>query len=249
MVSIKLFKVGGCIRDELLGLKPKDIDYTVVIESVEPISAAKGFDIVESFLRENDYTIFLKSPDTFTFRAKTATGEVADFVLARHELGYDETSRTPHSVLGTLEQDLIRRDFTINAMARDEAGNLIDLFGGHHDLAHQILRTPLDPVETMMDDPLRLFRALRFSITKDLSLDPALWTAFSNPHLYEKLWRVVSRERIREELHKMFAADSVRSMKCLVEFGERVQPVAPNFLTNLFTTAGIWLKPTTEKIR
>lgn len=252
--TIKLYQVGGCVRDELLGLKPKDIDYSVVIECMsnnkEPPSVQHGLELVEKYLVANAYTIFLKTPDTFTFRAKdTKTGEVADFVLARHETGYNQSSRKPHVVLGTLEQDLVRRDFTINAMARDSSGNLIDLFGGQEDLAKGLLRTPLEPSETMLDDPLRIFRALRFTITKNLSMDLSLWSAFVNPKVYEKLWRVVSPDRIREELQKMFAHDTPASLILLFEFSQKIHSVSPTFLSELFTRTGLWLKPTNEKVK
>ena len=253
LYTIKLYKVGGCVRDELLGLKPKDIDYSVVITSKNPdeiISIDQGLKLVEKYLVVHDYVIFLKTPDTFTFRAKnTKTGEVADFVLARHETGYDNSSRKPQVMLGTLEQDLARRDFTINAMARDSSGNLIDLFNGQEDLTKGILRTPLEPSETMLDDPLRLFRALRFAITKNLEFDPTLWSAFVNPLVYEKLWKVVSADRIREELCKMFSHDTPTSLKLLFEFSQKINSVSPTFLSDLFERTGLWLKPTNEKFK
>jgi len=251
--SIKLYQVGGCVRDELIGVKSKDIDYSVVIECVnsdQPISIETGLALVEQYLISNEYTIFLKTPDTFTFRAKIPkSNETADFVLARHETGYDNTSRKPHVVLGTLEQDLARRDFTINAMARDSSGNLIDLFGGQEDLANGLLRTPLEPSETMLDDPLRIFRALRFAITKNLQFDPSLWRGFVNPLVYEKLWKVVSADRIREELQKMFAYDSGKSIILLYEFSQKIHSVSPTFLSDLFGRTGLWLKPTNEKVK
>ncbi len=251
--SIKLYQVGGCVRDELLGVKSKDIDYSVVIESRnkgEQIDIVKGLEFLEAHLVTNGYTIFLKTPDTFTFRAKNnQTGEIADFVLARHEIGYDQSSRKPQVVLGTLAQDLARRDFTINAMARDEFGNLIDLFQGQEDLAKGILRTPLDPTDTFLDDPLRLFRALRFAITKQLEFDSSLWGGLTNPDVYDKLWKVVSAERIREELHKMFSHDSEKSLKLLVEFSGKISQVSPTFLSDCFGKTGLWLKPTNEKVK
>lgn len=250
--KIKFYKVGGCVRDELIGLKPKDIDYTVVIEqnSSEPnnLTAIEGFDLLEKYLVSLGYTIFLKTLSTFTLRAKNNTSkETADFVLARHELYYTDDSREPVSVLGTLEQDLSRRDFTINAMCRDEFGNLIDLFGGEADLENRILKTPLDPEITMLDDPLRVFRALRFAITKDLEFDPELINGLMNKKIYDKLWIVVSPDRIREELNKMFSYSTIKSLELLVKFSEDIKSVYPNFLSDLFEKTGLWLKPTSEK--
>ena len=125
--TIKMYKVGGCVRDEILGVKSKDIDYSVVIEynnsKSNPINVEQGLELLEKYLVADGYTIFLKTPDTFTFRAKNnITGIIADFVLARHEIDYDPASRRPRVILGTLAQDLARRDFTINAMAKDEFG-------------------------------------------------------------------------------------------------------------------------------
>ncbi len=251
--KLKCYRVGGYIRDELLGVKPKDIDYTIVLEPLNPcevISISESLEIVELFLKENNYTIFLKSLDTYTFRAKNnKTNEIADFVLARHELGYNNKIRKPHTILGTLEQDLGRRDFTINAMAKDEFGNLIDLFNEQEDLSNHILRTPYDPIVTLLDDPLRLLRALRFSITKEMVFDPSLWIAFKNPQIYEKMWKVVSQERIRDELYKMFSFDTEKSLKLLFEFSEHIKSVYPSFLFDIFNRSGLWLKPTTEKIK
>lgn len=251
-MNIKLYKVGGCVRDELLGLKPKDIDYSVVIEldnSSVVTEASDGLTYLEQYLESNGYTIFLKTPDTYTFRAKhNITKEVADFVLAKRKLAYEFTSHKSIVVLGSLEEDLVRRDFTINSMAiSPESGELIDLFGGQEDLAKKILRTPLDPVVTLLDDPLRIFRALRFMVTKNLKLHPELYDGLRNKQIYEKLWRVVSIDRIREELNKMFSYNTTKSLELLVQFSEEIKDVYPTFLSDLFDKTGLWLKPTTEK--
>ena len=123
------------------------------------------------------------------------------------------------------------------------------MFNGQEDLEARILKTPLDPVVTMLDDPLRVFRALRFTITKGLTIDPSLWIAFANPDVYDKLWKVVSGERIREELQKMFAYNSAASLELLVEFSQKISPVYPTFLSDLFARTGMWLKPTNEKVK
>jgi tRNA nucleotidyltransferase/poly(A) polymerase len=111
----------------------------------------------------------------FTIRAKFPADHKfakldADFVMARKEVGYVEGTRRPILELGTLEDDLIRRDFTVNAMAEDEDGNLIDLFNGQIDLQRMVLITPKAPKITFDEDPLRIIRAIRFSITKGFSL-------------------------------------------------------------------------------
>jgi tRNA nucleotidyltransferase/poly(A) polymerase len=182
----------------------------------------------------------------FTIRAKFPKGDpneglVADFVMARKEVGYVEGTRRPILVLGTLEDDLIRRDFTLNAMAVDEDGNLIDLFDGRKDLSLGILRTPLPAEQTMMDDPLRFLRALRFSITKGFSITPSIFEAMTQPDILEKLEKVVSAERIRDEVFKMMKADTVKTLELFRE----VEVILPGF-TALVFGRGLWLKPTFE---
>jgi tRNA nucleotidyltransferase/poly(A) polymerase len=161
--------------------------------------------------------------------------------MARKEIGYVEGTRRPILVLGTLEDDLIRRDFTLNAMAVDEDGNLIDLFDGRKDLSLGILRTPLPAEQTMMDDPLRFLRALRFSITKGFSITHSIFEAMTQPDILEKLEKVVSAERIRDEVFKMMKADTVKTLELFRE----VEVILPGF-TALVFGRGLWLKPTFE---
>ena len=170
----KLFKVGGCVRDSFLGLDSKDIDFTFVLDNLDQ-TVDEGFLQMEQWMKDNNFEIFLSTPDMFTIRGKFPKGNinaglVADFVMARKEIGYMEGTRRPILALGTLEDDLIRREFTLNAMAIDEDGTLIDLFNGQEDLKKGLLRTPIDSKITMMDDPLRILRALRFTITKDFTM-------------------------------------------------------------------------------
>jgi tRNA nucleotidyltransferase/poly(A) polymerase len=183
----------------------------------------------------------------FTIRAKFPKGDpneglVADFVMARKEVGYVEGTRRPILVLGTLEDDLIRRDFTLNAMAIDEDGNVIDLFDGKADLKRGILRTPLPAEQTMMDDPLRFLRALRFSITKGFDIHFDIISAMSQPDILQKLEKVVSAERIREEVFKMMKVDTVKTLELFRE----IETVIPGFTTLVFGR-GLWLKPTFEQ--
>jgi tRNA nucleotidyltransferase/poly(A) polymerase len=192
----KIFKVGGCIRDSFLGIDSKDIDFTFVLDNTDR-SVEEGFQIMTQYMEHKEFTIFLSTPEMFTIRAKFPKGDpneglVADFVLARKEIGYKPGTRQPILELGTIEDDLKRRDFTLNAMAIDEDGNLIDLFDGKNDLDAKILRTPLDPRITMMDDPLRILRALRFSITKGFEIHPTIWNAMRQDEILEKLKVTVS---------------------------------------------------------
>jgi tRNA nucleotidyltransferase/poly(A) polymerase len=242
----KLFKVGGCVRDSFLGLDSKDIDFTFVLDNLEQ-SVQEGFQQMETWMKERGFEIFLSTPDMFTIRAKFPkddinAGLVADFVMARKEIGYVEGTRNPILVLGTLEDDLIRRDFTLNAMAIDEQGNVIDLFDGKVDLEKGILRTPLPAEQTMMDDPLRFLRALRFSITKGFDIHSDIISAMTQPDILQKLEKVVSAERIREEVFKMMKADTVKTLELFRE----IETTIPGF-TALVFGRGLWLKPTFEK--
>jgi len=242
----KIFKVGGCVRDQLLGVHSKDIDFTFVLDELDK-TVEEGFQEMTEWMTREGFEIFLSTPDCFTIRAKFPKGSeneklVADFVMARKEIGYVEGTRKPILVLGTLEDDLIRRDFTLNAMAEDEDGNLIDLFGGKEDLERRLLRTPLPAKQTMMDDPLRIMRALRFKITKGFSIADDIWLAMMQPDILDKLRTTVSPERIREELLKMMKHNTPETIRLLNLVDTRS---IPGFIDLVFER-GLWLKPTFE---
>ena len=133
----KFYEVGGKVRDEILGLASKDVDYVAVpgddlLKDIE--SAHTMFNILEGYLKEEGFEIFLVTTDCFTIRAKFPKNHkyegVADFVMARKEIGYIPGTRQPMVVPGTLYDDLERRDFTLNALAKDENGDIIDFFDG-----------------------------------------------------------------------------------------------------------------------
>ena len=242
----QIYKVGGCVRDRLLGLDSKDIDFTFVLDDLNQ-SVQEGFDIMTEYLKSEGYEIFLSTPDMFTIRAKFPInhkfkGMVADFVMARKEIGYSEGTRRPILELGTLEDDLIRRDFTLNAMAEDIDGNLIDLFDGEWALERGLLITPKDARITMLDDPLRLLRAFRFSITKGFTITPRIWETCLMDSVIDKLEQVVSGERIREEVFKMFKHDTIKTLKLI----EEINRMNPRIIEIIFGKE-MWLKPTFEK--
>jgi tRNA nucleotidyltransferase/poly(A) polymerase len=241
-MKFKIFEVGGCVRDELLGLNSKDIDFTFVLEDTN-MSVEEGWDQMLSILEKEGFKIFLKTPDCFTVRAMFPKGSkneglVADFVMSRKEVGVIPGTRKPILELGTLEDDLMRRDFTVNSLCKDEDGKIIDMFGGVEDLKKGVLKTPLPPMQTLMDDPLRMIRGLRFSITKGFTIDDELWECMLEPGLLKKLEDVVSQERIREEVTKMFKFDTLKSLNLL-----RLVPG----LMEVILKDGMWLMPTTKK--
>ena len=240
------YEVGGKIRDEILGLESKDVDYVAVprdslIEDID--SADTMFNVLEEYLKQEEFQIFLSTPSCFTIRARfpeshTYSG-IADFVMARKEIGYIEGTRTPIIKPGSLYDDLERRDFTLNAIAKDSDGNIIDHFNGIRDLNDRVLRTPLETLQTFNDDPLRILRAIRFSITKGFSIPEEMhWIIYA--YDYESRMHVVSAERIREELYKCFKTDTLKTLSYLNEY--------PTLRDYIFKNTNLWLKPTNEHI-
>ena len=241
----RFYEVGGKVRDEILGLKSKDVDYVAVPNDSllsQYTEAEEMFEILVTFLRETKFEIFLITPDCFTIRAMFPKDHkysgVADFVMARKEVGYIPGTRTPIVKPGTLYDDLERRDFTLNALAKDEDGTIIDYFNGLDHLKWGMLITPLDAHVTFNDDPLRLLRALRFSITKGFKISDSIWNELNNFDYDEKMG-VVSTERIREELIKCFKHDTLKTLHKLEEFKYLRDYIFKNNL--------LWLKPTMEQ--
>lgn len=195
-----VYMVGGCVRDELLGLLPKDIDLV--------IDYPNGSDIFVDFLRDNFYNIcsgFTKYPkygtSKFTLRYDDSSFIDIECVIPRSE-SYDNCFRKPSSVkYTTIEEDALRRDFCCNALYKNIlTGELLDpTKRGIEDLDKKILRTPLDPIQTFKDDPLRMLRAIRFYCNKsfEISLE-VLQNLKPNDEFYG-----LSKERIRDEFEKI----------------------------------------------
>ena len=196
-LGVRAFVIGGYVRDCFLGRPSKDIDIVVEGSGIELAEA------VGAKVRSN-VSVF-RNFGTAMLRYH---GIEVEFVGARKE-SYRRDSRKPIVEDGTLEDDQLRRDFTINAMAfslqKDDFGALVDPFGGIRDLAAGIIRTPLDPDTTYSDDPLRMVRAVRFA-TK-LSTEDQIFTIV--PESLESISRnrqrmeILSKERIVEELNKI----------------------------------------------
>lgn len=195
--GVRAFVIGGYVRDCFLGRECNDID--IVVEG-------SGMDLARMVGRQTHSRVSVfKNFGTAMLRYQ---GDEIEFVGARKE-SYHRDSRNPVVEDGTLEDDQLRRDFTINAMAlslqRDDYGALVDPFGGIRDLSDGIIRTPLDPDTTYSDDPLRMFRAIRFA-TK-LSTPGRRFTIVpesidSMRRMRERI-KILSKERITEELNKM----------------------------------------------
>lgn len=162
----EIYVVGGYVRDLLLGRPSKDIDFVTVGSGVELARA-----VAADLGRKAHLAIYANYG---TAQVKTPGLEL-EFVGARRE-SYHRESRNPIVEDGTLQDDISRRDFTVNAMAisLNEAtfGNLVDMFDGLADLRRGVIVTPLDPDITFSDDPLRMLRAIRFATQLQFRIDP-----------------------------------------------------------------------------
>lgn len=230
-----LFKVGGCVRDQLLGVRTKDIDFVVVASDrglIDEIghSAEVTLSLFENWLTERGFKVFLVTPEFLTIRAqfpeamRDSFGGVrdADFVLARSDGPTADGRRPSFVTLGTLADDLARRDFTVNAMAETADGEIIDPHGGRGDLAGKRLRFVGTPMDRIREDALRVMRALRFAVTKDFVLENSTRKAIDDPEVPELLSRI-SEERRADELSKMMAHDSVRAINLLATLNRDLQ--------------------------
>jgi tRNA nucleotidyltransferase (CCA-adding enzyme) len=222
---MKRYLVGGAVRDALLGVRSKDLDYAV---------EAPSWEAMREWILEQGMEIFLEKPTMNIIRARNGR-EVADYVMCRQDGPYSDGRHPDWVKPGTIYDDLRRRDFTVNAIAQDvETGEYLDPWDGRQDLEDGWLRAVGSAEERLQEDPLRAFRALRFAITKNLhisaELDNALRSGYGD-------MASVSTERIREEVHKMFKADTAGSMALLLSYRRYL---------DVIVNRGIWFKATTE---
>lgn len=230
MGAIKFYQVGGSVRDSFLGIKSKDIDYAV---------EAPSFAEMRQAIVARGGEIFLETPQYFTIRANVPGHGACDYVLCRKEGAYSD-GRHPDSVApGTIYDDLARRDFTVNAMAIDEDGKLIDPHGGLEDLQLAKLRCVGKTEERFTEDGLRMLRAIRFAITKNLVLDTDITLKLSDQNFFGPRLVGVSMERVREELTKCFVHDTNATLHYIQQYYR--------FFRFLFESRQLWLKPTLEK--
>lgn len=230
---IKTYLVGGSVRDELCGIQPKDFDYAVEAES---------FDAMLSWIKERG-KVFLVKPEFLTVRAHLKDGEPADYVLCRKEGSYSDGRRPDVVEPGTIFDDLARRDFTCNAIARSEDGTYLDPHGGREDLSNKVLRCVGKAEDRFSEDALRMLRAIRFSITKGLSMDNEILDCFYDSFLLEKLKNNISSDRKRDELEKCFRFNTKLTIETLSYLGAET-----SLLSAIFDCPNnkIWLLPTTK---
>ena len=216
-LGVRAFVIGGYVRDCFLGRPNKDID--IVVEP-SPEHPSPGIALAEAVAaRCRSRVSVFRNFGTAMLRYR---GMEVEFVGARRE-SYQRESRKPIVEDGTLEEDQLRRDFTINAMAfslqQEDFGALVDPFGGIRDLAAGIIRTPLEPSQTYSDDPLRMLRAIRFSAqlsTEERRFSIVEESLAAMKEMAPRL-RILSRERIVEEVNKMLLSERPSQAFLLME--------------------------------
>ena len=208
--------VGGYVRDRLLGRPHAEVD--VVVEGGDGLDLARRF---AELARAAPPVTF----ERFGTAQVTLPGRLVEFVTARAE-SYDPDSRKPTVRRATLDEDLRRRDFTVNTLLMDLDGRIHDPLGGRKDLEAGILRTPADPTQTFADDPLRMLRAIRFAAELGFTLAPDLVPVIQR--LKSRLAPpVISAERVRDELRRMLASDRPKVALELLDESELLGLILP----------------------
>ncbi len=191
-IGFEAFAVGGCVRDSLLGIEPKDYDVTTDATPEQIKKCFSDFRTIDTGIEFGTVTVI---SDGFPIEVTTyrIDGEYND-------------NRRPDSVEFTsqLSEDLRRRDFTINAMAFNEKTGIIDLYGGRSDLSDGIIRAIGNPVERFNEDGLRIMRALRFASCYNLSIEPSTADAI---HSLSYLLENIAKERIAIEFNKLICGN------------------------------------------
>jgi poly(A) polymerase len=215
-LGVETYLIGGFVRDKILGRPTKDADIVCAGDGIELATAvAKKFD-------PTPHVNYFKNFGTAHIKVGTTQIEGSEipppagggggaafdieFVGARRE-SYRSHSRKPDVEPGSLEDDQKRRDFTINALAislnKKDQGKLIDPFNGLGDIENKIIKTPLDPLQTFSDDPLRMMRAIRFATQLNFIIEEkALQAIKDDAHRIN----IISQERITDELNKILAS-------------------------------------------
>jgi poly(A) polymerase len=215
-LGVEAYLVGGFVRDRLLGRRTsKDIDALVIgdgaVELLGHVARRFGWSRPQRFERFGTVQV-------------RGDGFVVEAVRARRER-YDPDSRKPEVEPGTLEEDIWRRDFTVNALAQDFEGRVLDLTRrGVDDLFAGVLRTPLDPAETFDEDPLRMFRGARF--VAQLGFRLADGTVEAMRALAPRA-RILSAERIRDELVRLLTSPHPRAGVEVLHEGGLLAEVLP----------------------
>lgn len=204
----KYYIVGGYVRDQLLGVKSKDVDFAVEAES---------YSAMRQDLISKGVIIYQERENFLVIRGSHPKYGGVDYVLCRSESDYADGRRPNEVKISSLFEDQKRRDFTVNSIAQAEDGTLIDPFGGQEDLKKNRLRCVGDPYVRFSEDYLRIVRAVRFHIVKGFDLQYSIQECFLEKALVSKLAQV-SKERIYEELRKCFEHDTKKTLDFFREY-------------------------------
>lgn len=205
----KFYRVGGCVRDKFLGVQSKDVDFAV---------ECSGFDAMRDAIKKRGGEIFVETPKYLTIRAKVPKLGACDYVLCRKDSANYADGRRPDFVeVGTIFDDLNRRDFCCNAIAEDaDTGEILDPHNGRAHIEANLLACVGDTATRFNEDRLRILRAIRFHITRGFNLHADITS-----YLHEcggDCLQGVSTERIREELLKCFETDTNYTLRVLGTF-------------------------------
>lgn len=208
--GIGAFVVGGAVRDIIMGKEPSDYDMAAECTPGELVSAFEGYKSFDIGIQFGTLTVF--------------SGErYVEITCCRRENEYTD-HRRPDGVeyCKSIEEDLCRRDFTVNAIAMDKDGEIIDPFGGQADIKNKLIRAVGDPEKRFREDALRILRALRFSSCLCFDIDKETKEAIS---ACRELLSCVSAERVFAELKKLLLGENVFSV--LHEFSKEICTVIP----------------------
>lgn len=238
MTNATLYLVGGAVRDHYRDAKSKDIDFAVEADS---------FDDMRDYLNERDFEIFTESERYFTIRARAPKGKFQfgnfdmsnttfDFTLTRKERDYTDGRHPDIVEMGDIYDDLSRRDFTMNAIAIDSKGKTIDPFNGVDDIYYSTIKC-VGGTERLVEDGLRIIRALRFNVQLGFLFDSEVHDFMYEPEAVDAL-RKVSQDRVRQELAKALKIDPMATLRLLNTYHK--------LGSLIFDEMGIWLEPTSK---
>lgn len=221
--NFEVFFVGGCVRDMLLGKRVKDWDLTT---NATPEQIVQIFP--DGFYDNQFGTVGVP------IRRDPAESQIVEITTYRTERNYTD-SRHPGIVTWgtTIEEDLQRRDFTINAIAlalQDGAQHLVDPYNGQDDLKNKIIRAVGNPNERFKEDALRLMRAIRFATQLSFTIDEKTWQAIQED---AQLLPLISGERVRDELLKILSSDFPYEGIMLLKNAELLQHILPELLEGI----------------
>lgn len=212
---------GGWVRDKLLGVESHDIDTAINVMTGEAF-ALKLCELCEQADTVDKYGMaksdvgnihkIARNPEKSKHLETTTIklfGYDVDFVNLRKET-YSEDSRNPQMEFGTAEEDALRRDATVNALFYNlNTGEVEDFTTGLVDMKSRLIRTPLEPFQTFMDDPLRVLRLVRFASRLEFTIDSAVEEVMSDRRVLDALRLKISRERVGVEVEKMLKGEYI----------------------------------------